>query len=213
VRRSATGIVCSLLLLLYPTVDSAQTDLTNTLSRCRTVSADSARLACYDSLKLSAQPPAPLSTPLLSGGGWQVSDEKNPLDDTRTVTLMLVATSGQSTYGHPILLVLRCKSHQTEVFIGWGTHLGDHAEVTVQVGSAKARTSAWGVSTDHTATFYHEDPVAFIKELVGAERSQGSPAGRFVAQVTPDDESPITAIFDVKGLEFAVKPLREACGW
>jgi type VI secretion system protein VasI len=34
-----------------------------------------------------------------------------------------------------------------------------------------------------------------------------------VAETTPYNESPITAIFVVKGLSEKIPPLRAACGW
>ena len=36
---------------------------------------------------------------------------------------------------------------------------------------------------------------------------------KLVAQVTPYNESPVTAIFNTAGLENAIKPLREICSW
>jgi type VI secretion system protein VasI len=38
-------------------------------------------------------------------------------------------------------------------------------------------------------------------------------ADNLVAQITPYNESPVTAIFDTSGLENAIKPLRETCNW
>src|SRR6266566_2151972 len=163
------------LLVLSSSSSAAQTDLRAALLRCTVISAPSGRLVCYDSLTKAL---TPITTPQAGVGAWQVSDKTNPLDDSRTVTLDLAATSGRSVYGKPIVLVLRCQSHKTE---------------------------NWGVSTDHTATFYHSDPVAFIQELMAADR--------FVAQVIPYNESPITAVFDLTGLQTAVKPLRDDCAW
>ncbi|WP_257025488.1 type VI secretion protein [Pseudoalteromonas sp. MIP2626] len=36
---------------------------------------------------------------------------------------------------------------------------------------------------------------------------------KLVAQVTPYNESPATAIFNTTGLKNAIKPLRETCNW
>ncbi len=190
------------LLVLSSSSSAAQTDLRDALLRCTVISAPSGRLVCYDSLTKAL---TPITTPQAGVGAWQVSDKTNPLDDSRTVTLDLAATSGRSVYGKPIVLVLRCQSHKTEVFIGWGSYLGEEAKVTTRVGSGESKTKNWGVSTDHTATFYHSDPVAFIQELMAADR--------FVAQVIPYNESPITAVFDLTGLQTAVKPLRDDCAW
>jgi type VI secretion system protein VasI len=122
------------------------------------------------------------------------------------VTLGLQAASGRSRFGQPVLLVLRCSSHTTDVYIDWHSYLGDEANVTSRVGSSESETKAWTASTDKTATFYPEDAAQFIRE-------QLIPAGRFVAQVAPYNESPITAVFDLAGLDTAAKPLRKACEW
>jgi type VI secretion system protein VasI len=35
----------------------------------------------------------------------------------------------------------------------------------------------------------------------------------FLAEVTPYSETPITAIFDLKGISVAMIPIRENCKW
>jgi type VI secretion system protein VasI len=60
------------------------------------------------------------------------------------------------------------------------------------------------MSTDSKATF-HPQPIAFLKSMMEANT--------LVAQVTPYNESPVTAIFDTTGLADAIKPLRETCNW
>ena len=47
--------------------------------------------------------------------------------------------------------------------------------------------------------------VDFLKKLLVVDS--------FVAQVTPYSASPITAIFDIRGLSNAIKPLQETCSW
>jgi hypothetical protein len=36
---------------------------------------------------------------------------------------------------------------------------------------------------------------------------------QFIARTTPDGRAPITATFDISGVENAVANVREACGW
>ena len=192
----------SLSFLLGSTTSVAQADPSGALARCGAIATPSERLVCYDALAKSLA-----STKSTPGGvgEWQLSGETNPVDDTRTVILHLVATSGQSVYGQPIVMVLRCQTHKTEVYVDWGSYLGDDAVVTTRVGSGDAKTKLWDVSTDHTGTFYHGDKVAFIKDLMAVDR--------FVAQLTPYNANPITAVFEVTGLPTAVQALREDCGW
>ena len=139
---------------------------------------------------------------------------------------LLRADSGEGTYGDPIALGIRCKSGVTDVLIAWESFLGtDKTTVTHRVGEAPAQTIEWGISTDHTITVYPirrsvpvppgwgmteipgTHPLEFILELLEAD------IPRLVVRVVPYGESPITAIFDLTGMENAVEGVRAACGW
>jgi type VI secretion system protein VasI len=61
------------------------------------------------------------------------------------------------------------------------------------------------MSSNQQATFYPSNDVDYVKALMTADR--------LVAQVTLHSGNPITAIFDTQGLDNAVKPLRQSCGW
>jgi hypothetical protein len=137
--------------------------------------------------------------------GWQVSETRNPLTDSPLVTLVLQANSG-GLMSTPAL-VLRCRDNKTEVYINWNQYLGsdDLVRVTSRVGTGKASTDSWPASTDNEATFYPASYVGLIKRLINADR--------FVAQVTPYNESPVTAVFELAGLSEKVTPLRRACHW
>ena len=139
-------------------------------------------------------------------GKWNVSIDTNPIDDTKTVTLYLLADSGKSSMlGQPVVLFIRCKSLETNVFINWSDYLGNEATVLTRIGKEKAETRNWNLSTDSQATFLPRNEVDFLNKLLIVDS--------FVAQVTPYNESPVTAIFDVKGLSNAITPLRETCNW
>ena len=118
---------------------------------------------------------------------------------------MLLAGSGTSAWGSRVVLVLRCKSNKTEAYINWRDYLGSEAHVTWRIGAEDARTGRWVLSTDEKATFYPYDDIAFIRQLLNADR--------LVAQVTPYSETPVTAVFDLTGLTNVIIPLQEACGW
>ena len=101
-------------------------------------------------------------------------------------------------------MVARCQSNKTNVYINWGEYLGREAIVLTRIGNNKANTSKWGISTDSKATFNNK-PITFLKTM--------SKSNKLVAQITPYNESPVTAIFDISGLDNALKPLRETCNW
>jgi len=133
-----------------------------------------------------------------------VNVETNPIDDSTTVTLILEADSGKSRYGGGVFFIARCQSDKTSTFINWNDYLGSEARVLTRIGDNKARTIEWGMSTDSKATF-HPNGISFLKQILQSNK--------LVAQITPYNESPVTAIFDTSGLENAIKPLREICNW
>ena len=182
-------------------------ELEQGIAQCAVVVGELERLECYDQLArtfdlVSVQVDVPSSE---NDGAWNVSIETDPLDDSRKVTLVLLAESGSDQWGNPIGLILRCSSGRTDVYIAWQDYLGSEADVTWRVGDEDARTARWTLSTDKEATFYPYDEIAFIKQLLTVMR--------LVAQVTPYNESPVTAIFDLTGLSNVIGPLQEACGW
>ena len=184
---------------------AAQGDLKQPIGRCATQDGDLKRLTCYDSIAQSlGYSRTPAAATVTGSGGWQVSTQKNPLDDTRTVFLSLSATTGQSRFGDAVWLVVRCQSGKINAFINWNSYLGlKDTPVTTRLGTGEVKTRDWSLSTDHKATFYPGDDAAFLEQLLTSDR--------FVAQTTPYAESPITAVFELAGLSAAVKPLREVC--
>jgi type VI secretion system protein VasI len=162
------------------------------------------RLACFDGL-VESMGLAPQMSALPTEGKWSVSTKTNPLDDSKTVAMVLFADEGTSSYGERVSLVLRCKSNTTTAYINWKEYLGSEANVTYRIGTGDARTSRWSLSTDSQASFFPSNDISFIKQLMEADR--------FVAQVTPYSEDPETAVFDIRGLSQAVVPLRETCNW
>ena len=112
----------------------------------------------------------------------------------------LQAYEGRSTFGESIELILRCKDGYGALWIDWASYLGsDNPKVTWRIDDSSPRSTKWGISTDSTATFYEGRNVAgtplgvFIQQLVAADR--------FVAQVTPYNENPVTAVFALTGME------------
>ena len=167
---------------------------------CAEITSPDSRLACYDMIFRAESSVSKVSD------NWTVEVKTNPIDDSTTVMIYTSSTQGQSRWGVPLALILRCKSDKTEVYINWRDFLGsDSVRVTTRIGSEEAETKTWGLSTDNEATFYPDNDIRFIKQLFGNNR--------LVAQTTPYNESPVTAIFDISGLEDAIVELREVCGW
>lgn len=177
------------------------------IASCAAIQGNLERLECFDQLARQKGLNAPQANPVVATGTgkWEIADQTNPIDDTRTVVLALVADQGKPRMGEAIALILRCQSKQVSVYIDWEDFLGSEAEVISRIGNQKAQTQNWSLSTDSKATFYPGDPVDFINALMQHNS--------FVAQVTPYSESPVTAVFDTTGLQNAIAPLRQTCGW
>ena len=174
-------------------------------AECTAIKADVERLSCFDNLAKTLDFDQVNPIPTTGVGKWHISEDINPVDDSKTVALILVADSGEGPWGESLYLVMRCQSAQTNLLINWNTFISTESEyVLTRVGKDEAVTKKWRVSTDYQATF-HPAPVAFIKEILTSNK--------LVVQVTPYGENTVTAIFDTTGLENAIKPLRETCSW
>ena len=176
---------------LYAAIDEKE------YAKCAVIEGDLARLECFDNLaevkKLDGRQVQPTS--IAGKGKWQVSVDVNPVDDSKTVTLVLNVDSGKNRWGNAVFLVARCKSNSTDLYIGWNDYLGSEADVLTRVGDNKAVTERWSLSTDKKATF-HRKAIPFLKEMLTSTK--------LLAQVTPYNESPVTAIFNTSGLENAI---------
>ena len=171
-------------------------------AKCAIVEGDQARLECFDNVtaakKLNVRQVKPAS--FVGKGKWYVSVDGG----SKAVTLTLNADSGKNRWGKPVYLVVRCKSNTTDLYIGWNDYLGREASVLTRVGTNKAITQSWSMSTDKNTT-YHNEPIPFIKELLDSPK--------LVTQVTLYNESSVTAVFNTAGLANIIQPLRDRCGW
>lgn len=186
----------------------AHAEIEKEVATCATKPGDLERLQCYDKMAaqhgldgLQSQPAKVSGT-----GKWDVSVRTNPIDDSTTVVLALEAESGKSKFGKPVMMLVRCKSNTTELYINWNDYLGRNGEVLTRIGSHDAVTKDWTLSTDSQATFHpQKGTIGFLKWMMSANK--------FVAQITPYNESPVTAIFDTTGMENAIEPLTDTCEW
>lgn len=188
---------------------SANNNLDKEISKCSQIKGELDRLSCYDEVaknnKLTVQKIIIKNTG--NRGEWDTSISSDPLTDKTTVVLALRTSNSpqiHSFMGKPIL-VLRCANNLTELYINWDSYLGGKAYVTTRVGREKAFRKYWNTSTDGKGSFYPKSPIKLIRKMIKADK--------VVFQITPYNESPMTAIFDIKGLENAIEPLAKTCGW
>lgn len=145
-------------------------------------------------------------------GKWIVSNDINPLDDSKTTIASLAADEGTSRFDGPVNFIARCQSNKTEVYVVWHDYLGDDSRsvyeewkhVEVRVGDEKSQRQRWGVSTDKEATFA-PNAISLLRKMAKEKR--------MVMQTTPYNEAPKTAVFDLTGAEKAINQVAATCNW
>lgn len=143
---------------------------------------------------------------------WRVSRSVNPLDDSATFVMSL-ASGTRAKFGETVRFIARCKSNKTEAFVVWHDYLGDNSRsvysswksVTLRLGRSPAQTMKWDLSTDSKATFYPEWAGNLLREMYVHDQ--------MVVQTTPYNESPVTAVFDIRGMEKGLRELSDTCNW
>ncbi|MBA7536039.1 hypothetical protein ES705_28301 [subsurface metagenome] len=140
-----------------------------------------------------------------SVGKWTHYTEINPIDDTTMIAFGLKCEDATSR--SPVL-VLRWDDGKTQLVISWNNYLSDNTRVTYRFDKGKAVTKNWSGSTSKTATFYpgkSKTVIKFIQKLMEADK--------LAVQITPYNEGPTTAVFDVRELKNAVEEFNDTLGW
>ncbi|WP_158816172.1 type VI secretion system-associated protein TagO [Methylocapsa sp. S129] len=135
---------------------AASPALSEDVAACKAIPDAARRLACYDS---AATPPSTQTTPNADAtataalaaaittppSAWSFDESKSPIDDS-----LQVAASNQTEEGNGknAMLIVRCKEHQTDLFIGstdfWGIFVGDQrVPVLYRVNELPAVEQKW----------------------------------------------------------------------
>lgn len=197
--------------LALATPFSANADMDKNLARCAAEPNSVKRLECYDLLssRLGVAPPPPSNTTVSK---WHVSKETSRLDDSTNVIISLDADSpisGWPRKTHTPSLVLRCKEKKTEAYIVTGMspqveYGTDGATVTLRFDKEKATKYRTSKSTDGEALFFGQS-IGLIKKMLGHTT--------LLFEFVPFNSSPTMTTFDLRGLNDAIRPLRDTCKW
>lgn len=144
-------------------------------------------------------------------GKWQVRNSVSPVDDSKTVVLMLDADTEIRGWlsAHKPSLIIRCKQGKTSAYINTGMqptreHGSDYITGTFRFDKNKATTLKMSKSTDSKALFF-DNEIGVIKRIAKHQK--------MLFQFTPFNSSPTMTTFQIAGLAKALKPLRKVCGW
>lgn len=174
---------------------------------CTDIADNAARLSCYDAKYRPATASSTVSR-------WVVRQEKSKIDDTRNVFLSSTADEpvpGQFGASATPVLFIRCSENQTSLYIAFDdlfmADIQGYGRVTFRKDSEKAFTENLDVSTDNHALGYWSgaQAIPMTKKLFGGDA--------LLVRATPFNESAVTFTVSIAGLEQAIAPLREACGW
>ncbi len=133
--------------------------------------------------------------PADSLGNWQHIS----VDGTGAVLAILEARDARSTLG------VRCDNHRTHAFLAWDAAVGSTPRVSYRLGAREPVEQVWNTASDPAAAFVPERTVDVLRAAMLHDSLS--------ATVTPAAGAPITAVFDLDGMENALRPIREACGW
>ena len=178
---------------------------------CMSIQNDNQRLACFDlafGIKKST------SIPNAAQSKWHETIEISKLTDETNIYLTLMSDNelrGRFTKAGPARLILRCQENTTAALIVLNDiYLADiqgYGRVEYRLDKEKMSVVNMTASTDNYALglWSGNRSIPFIKELLGHNR--------LIIRATPFNKSPITASFEIKELDTAIKKLRETCNW
>ncbi len=169
------------------------------------------RLACYDAL---AEATVSETTVTPTKSEWRVRTDVSPVDDSKNVFLSVTGGNGiTDRYGRDseMTLVIACRENTTSAWVNFGGHFMSDIQgagrVTYRVDSKPAQTKSFGESSNHEALGLWNGGTAipWVKSLFGGDR--------LYLEAMPYSESKVHDFFPIAGLEEAIAPLRESCGW
>jgi hypothetical protein len=172
---------------------------------------EDASVASPDERRVSAGPPAPPPPPPASPASlWSIDSSTSAMDDSPTVVLSRDAENSVSAWleTKTPTMIIRCREGRVQLYMHLGsafdTEIGhlDEARIRYRIDSLPAQTSWWTESTDNDAVFA-PSPVSLARRL-----ARGS---TLTMQFTPFNADPVTARFDIRGLDELLPRVLRAC--
>lgn len=185
------------------------TALEEDLVSCYAIPGSFRRLDCYDSALRRHNLIAP-ETDEVATGDWKIEQRSSGISDEADVYMVVHAVEkipGDDGDVRPLLIV-RCEENDTAVIFNFARFIEQsRADAAIRIDDGAVMTVRLKMSASGRAFgFWHgEEAVPFVKRLMDGRR--------LLVQVQPLGARPVVAEFAVAGLDTAVGPLREACGW
>jgi len=196
-KRTLVGLMIGLSFVGASSVTKAASDL----SQCIKIESPLDRLSCYDE-KSGRTPKAEMN----KSGKWKVSVETSKMKDTTDITIIQSSENNvQCNYGgNKINLYIRCKENAVDVLFYGGGCFFTETSAEFRLDKEQTYKEDMVVSTNNKALFIR-NPKSFIKKMF--DKNQ------LYWRVSPYNESPILAEFDITGLKDVIAKHDDTCLW
>ena len=161
---------------------------------------------------LSAAPASATATATETRAGWRFEARPSRLSPDWTDQLLWTGAVNetQGLGGAPVrpVLLLRCRQGGMAVVFDFGVFVGGGTvRIEYRIGSGNVLAGDVTVAPDgrRFGVWQRDRAIGFIKALFGQPQLR--------LRVDPPAGDPLIAAFDLSGLEDAVRPLQESCGW
>lgn len=144
---------------------------------------------------------------------WQTHKSTSPIDDSTTVVIIQEAEATYTNrYGRPgrANLQILCEKNTTALALVlpelYTSDIGGLGNVTFRADRDPAFSVQMIASNDRTSLMIPSgEAIRSIKKMIGASS--------LYAQTLTVSESAVEVAFDLTGLDAALTPVRETCGW
>lgn len=171
-------------------------------TRCASIALQEDRLRCFD--QMAEEYAIPVGEARLSEANerskWILNDS---LPERISVSLTADTVPSAAPPDNLPVLSIACAEGELEVAIDWKTYLGGKNELLIRMGERDAMQADWRREAGDQITILPEGAADFVRELRAVDR--------LLAQTVPFGEDPVTAVFDVRGLDSALVPVQQAC--
>lgn len=171
------------------------------------------RLSCYDNLVEHFKLRQTGSGSIEIGsdiGLWAVTSEVSPIDDIKTVYMKLNADTRVALKNGKSIrptLVVECSVQHVHAYVYFSTYMGQNNQqkgVIERFDRRQPMQLYWDVSEDSYA-LYHPDAIRFIADMLKSNV--------LYVSAMPYKNPKIDVKFVTKGMEEAVKEIKDDCGW
>jgi type VI secretion system protein VasI len=210
-RYRAAQVMGSIALALFCAAGASFAQGATDAKSCAPIAEPLDRLACYDAI---FNPAPDLDLP--ENGLWDVRVEETAINNRQDVHLELASEGVVPVeYGLPqqAKLRIRCLNNVTSTLFSVGgnymSEYGRFGEITYRIDNGAPRTIRGRVTSDNQSIGLPTGAAAipFVQQILAADT--------LLVSVNPvnRDESPVALVFHVEGLDKAIQPLRQSCGW